>query len=336
MTVTAGVKCFNNVRYIREALESAFRQTFRPLEIVVCDDCSSDGSWEAILETVEAHRGEAGVRVVVERNASNLGNLGNWERICELSTGDFIVKFDGDDASEPDRVSRIVAAVEAARGKGLSPALAGHGGWMVDAKGRPLGPMYPASRGNVVGAAMAFSRRCYTEFGRATCDPRIVMDDDVYAHRGMMLGDFVEMEDRLVRYRIGTGVSTSLWEVRRPMERCARYKLAAIDQWERDAAAYARAAGGGGRAAPSPPPPPVAGEREQVQARFDLIVGGSWRVRLSGARRLRTSTGAWRLLKFAFVLPRPLGTPLLFAYAAVRHLRRRLAGMRERRALDMV
>ena len=54
MTVTVGVKCFNNVRYIREALESAFRQTYRPLEIVVCDDCSTDGSWETIREVVEA------------------------------------------------------------------------------------------------------------------------------------------------------------------------------------------------------------------------------------------------------------------------------------------
>ena len=68
MTVTVGVKCFNNVRYIREALERAFRQTYRPLEIVVCDDCSTDGS---------------------------------WERICGLATGDYIVKFDGDDVSEP-------------------------------------------------------------------------------------------------------------------------------------------------------------------------------------------------------------------------------------------
>ena len=89
MTVTVGVKCFNNVRYIREALESAFRQTYRPLEIVVCDDCSTDGSWEAIGEVVEAHLGEPGLHVVVERNESNLGNLGNWERICGLATGDF-------------------------------------------------------------------------------------------------------------------------------------------------------------------------------------------------------------------------------------------------------
>ena len=245
MTVTVGVKCFNNVRYIREALESAFRQTYRPLEIVVCDDCSTDGSWETIREVVEAHRGEPGLRVVAELNERNLGNLGNWERICELATGDFVVKFDGDDVSEPDRVSRIVFAIESARAKGLSPTVVGHGGWMISPSGRPMGAMYPAARGNVVGAAMAFSRRCFTEFGHATCDPRIV-DDELYACRGMMLGDFVEMNDRLVRYRCGTGVSNAILEVRRPMLRLALDWLAAVEQGER-ACGCARTGGGASR-----------------------------------------------------------------------------------------
>lgn len=318
MTVTAGVKCFNNVRYIREALESAFRQTHRPLEIVVCDDCSTDGSWEVICEVVDAHRGESGLRVVVERNDANLGNLGNWERICKLATGDFIVKFDGDDVSEPDRVSRIVSAIDSARRKGLSPALVGHGGWMVSPSGRPMGVIYPATRGNVIGAAMAFSRRCFTKFGPAECDLRIV-DDELYAYRGMMLGDFVEMKDRLVRYRIGTGVSNALFDVRRPMLRMARDGLVAIGQGERDIERLGAASVLRGR---------LADDRRQAEARRDLIEGGTLRVRLSGARRLGTSGCVWSFLKFAFVLPRPLGSPLLFVYAVVRYFRRLISGLR--------
>ena len=317
MTVTVGVKCFNNVHYIREALEGAFRQTYRPLEIVVCDDCSTDGSWEAIGEVVEAHLGEPGLHVVVERNERNLGNLGNWERICGLATGDYIVKFDGDDVSEPDRVSRIVAAIESAQGRGLSPTLVGHGGWMISPSGRPMGAMYPAARGNVVGAAMAFSRRCFTEFGHAECDPRIV-DDELYAYRGMMLGDFVEMNDRLVRYRCGTGVSNAIIEVRRPMLRLALDWLAAVEQGERDLARMRDASVWRER---------LADARGQAEARRDLVGGGTWRVRLSGARRIRMSGRVWSFLKFAFVLPRPLGSPLLFVYAVVRYLRRRLSGL---------
>ena len=82
MKVTAGVKCYNNVRHVRAALESAFAQSYRPLEIVVSDDGSTDGSWDVVREVVAAHKGEKGVEVVLNRNESNLGNLGNWEKIC--------------------------------------------------------------------------------------------------------------------------------------------------------------------------------------------------------------------------------------------------------------
>ena len=314
MTVSAGVKCYNNVRYIREALESAFRQTWRPLEIVVSDDASVDGSWDVIREVVDSHRGEEGLRVVVNRNESNLGNLGNWERICELATGEFVVKFDGDDVSEPERVARIVAEVESARAAGLSPCVVGHGGRMIGPSGKSMGAMRPAARGNHTGAAMAFSRRCFTEFGRAECSPRIV-DDELYAWRGMMLGDFVEMDDRLVRYRVGTGVSNSLLGIRRPMSRGAHDMLETLGQCERDVCKLKDADAWRVR---------IADAREQAEARRDLIDGASMRIRLAGARRLRMSGRVWSFLKFAFVLPRPLGALLLFAYALVRFLARRL------------
>ena len=314
MTVSAGVKCYNNVRYIREALESAFRQTWRPLEIVVSDDASVDGSWDVIREVVGSHRGEKGLSVVVSRNESNLGNLGNWERICELATGELVVKFDGDDVSEPERVERIVAAAESARAAGMSPCVVGHGGWMIGPSGRPMGVMRPAARGNHTGAAMAFSRRCFTEFARAECSPRIV-DDELYAWRGMMLGDFVEMGDRLVRYRVGTGVSNSLFGVRRPMSRSVHDMLEALDQCERDASKLKDADAWRVR---------IAAEREQAEARRDLIDGADMCIRLAGARRLRMSGRVWSFLKFAFVLPRILGSPLLFVYALVRFLVRRL------------
>ena len=134
----------------------------------------------------------------------------------------------------------------------------------------------------------------------------------------MMLGDFVEMNDRLVRYRCGTGVSNAILEVRRPMLRLALDWLAAVEQGERDLGRVRDASVWRER---------LADARGQAEARRDLVGGGTWRVRLSGARRIRMSGRVWSFLKFAFVLPRPLGSPLLFVYAVVRYLRRRLSGL---------
>ena len=320
LKMTAGVKCYNNVRYIREALESAFAQKYRPLEIVVSDDGSNDGSWDVVRSVVEEHRGDD-VHVVVNRNEINLGNLGNWERICELASGDFVVKFDGDDISEPDRIARIVSAVTTALEQGLSPTVVGHGGLLIGPRGEALGVMPPATKGYVVGAAMAFSRRCFTVFGKAVCDAHIG-DDELYAKRGMMIGDFVEMNDRLVRYRKGTGASNSLWDMRKPLLLCTNDMLATVDQCYVDLGKiqdknivdfWCRR---------------LAEERGQAEARRDLVGGNTIRTRISGAKRLMTGGIVWRFLKCAFVMPRWIGDGLLLVYVVVRHIKRIATGVK--------
>ena len=40
------VKSYNQKELLKEALQGAFAQTYRPLEIVISDDGSTDGSWE--------------------------------------------------------------------------------------------------------------------------------------------------------------------------------------------------------------------------------------------------------------------------------------------------
>lgn len=318
MLVTAGVKCFNNARYIREALESAFDQTYRPLEIVVSDDGSTDGSAQIIEEVIRERGSVEGVEVVFNRNAANLGNLGNWEKICELAKGEFIVKFDGDDVSEPGRVAAIAAAVGDARAEGREPTVVGHGGRMMTPSGRPMGAMHPASAINHTGAAMAFSRRCYTDFPKSVCDPR-GCDDELYAWRARMIGDFVEMEDQLIGYRIGTGASTALLSVRRPMLRTTVDLVGALSQCALDVAALPAQERDEWSAR-------IAAMRAKAEARLELLTGSSIARRRAAARSIDEPCRAWGFFKFAFVLPRPLGGPLLFGYALLRHIARRIRG----------
>ncbi len=319
MKITAGVKCYNNAKYIRAAVESAFAQTYRPLEIVISDDASTDGSWEIINEVIASHEGERDVDVVKNRNEFNLGNLGNWEKICELASGDFIVKFDGDDISLPERVERIASAVGEARSLGRDPTVVGHGGWMIGPSGQRMGPMRPPRRGYAVGAAMAFSRRCFTMFGKSKCDAKVV-DDEIYARRGMMLGSFLEVSERLVLYRIGTGVSNSLFSVRKPLSLGARNMLTSLGQSAQDVGKV-----DAGRQEDWSRK--LSDERTEFIARQELIDGDSFGIRSAAARRMHANGRVWRFLKFAFVLPRFAGDPLLFLYALVRYYSRRISGV---------
>jgi glycosyltransferase involved in cell wall biosynthesis len=55
--VTFALFTYNRERYIREAVEGAFSQTYSPLEIILSDDCSSDSTFEIIREMAGAYVG---------------------------------------------------------------------------------------------------------------------------------------------------------------------------------------------------------------------------------------------------------------------------------------
>ena len=48
--VTFALFAYNQEKYIREAVEGAFSQTYEPLEIILSDDCSSGGTFEIMQE----------------------------------------------------------------------------------------------------------------------------------------------------------------------------------------------------------------------------------------------------------------------------------------------
>ncbi|MDC0454352.1 glycosyltransferase, partial [Gammaproteobacteria bacterium] len=50
MSVQASIimPCFNSEKYIEEAISSVLMQTFEELELLICDDGSSDKSYEII------------------------------------------------------------------------------------------------------------------------------------------------------------------------------------------------------------------------------------------------------------------------------------------------
>ena len=54
-TLSVIVANYNNEGYIRDCLDSVLSQTYKDLEILVCDDCSSDGSLAILHEYEKQH-----------------------------------------------------------------------------------------------------------------------------------------------------------------------------------------------------------------------------------------------------------------------------------------
>jgi glycosyltransferase involved in cell wall biosynthesis len=105
MLVTFALMCHDQRPFIREALSAAFAQDYRPLEILISDDHSTDGTFDIVQEEVGNYRGPHTVRVV--RHEKNIG-FENWFRTAEAARGEFVVGAHGDDVSCPERTRCLV------------------------------------------------------------------------------------------------------------------------------------------------------------------------------------------------------------------------------------
>jgi glycosyltransferase involved in cell wall biosynthesis len=101
--VSVLIPCWSCREYIRETIDSALAQDYQPLEIVVVEDCGSDGTYEEALKVRDP-------RLRVVRNERNYGQYGNKNRALELARGEFIKFIDGDDRIGPGCVSRLMQA----------------------------------------------------------------------------------------------------------------------------------------------------------------------------------------------------------------------------------
>ena len=315
------VKCCNQERYIGEALEGAFAQTYRPLEIVISDDASTDRSWEIIQAAVADYRRRPDAApVVLNRNASNLGNLGNWLAICSLAKGELLVKADGDDVSLPERAARIAGAW---RADGSRATVISHAGMLVGPRGQRMGPMWNVSAAAPAGAVMAFHRGVYDAFGGA--EDLWMVDDELFALRARMLGPELVLPDRLVKYRLGTGVSNSLWRMREPMCRSRRDLVKAFRQARRD---LEKARAGMSESERSEWRSLLDAGEARAESELMLFEGKAFAARREGYRRMGPVRllSVWQFFKIAYLLPRPVGDCLLFAYAVVRYAVRRAKG----------
>lgn len=101
------IPTYNGADFLQECLDSALAQTHTAIEILIVDDCSGD----ATLEIAQA-AARRDPRIRVERNDSNLGLVGNWNRCVELARGEWIKFLFQDDLISPDCLQTLLAEAQ--------------------------------------------------------------------------------------------------------------------------------------------------------------------------------------------------------------------------------
>ena len=104
---TIAIPTYNRVGSLRRAVGSALAQKHEPLEVVICDNASTDGT-ESFCRDIAARDN----RVRYVRQPHNVGALANFESALAEATGVYFMWLADDDWLEPNYLTECVQALE--------------------------------------------------------------------------------------------------------------------------------------------------------------------------------------------------------------------------------
>ena len=105
--VSIMIPVFNREEIVRRALDSAISQTYKNIEIIVCDNASTDNTWETLQEYVAKDN-----RIHAYRNETNVGPVRNWKRCLDHAKGKYAKFLWSDDEILPTFIEIMVDALE--------------------------------------------------------------------------------------------------------------------------------------------------------------------------------------------------------------------------------
>lgn len=108
--VTVKVLTYNHVEYIKACLDGILMQkTDFPFDVIIGDDCSTDGTTEIILK----YQNDYPDKVKVITNKKNVGYIRNSQSVYNVSKGKYIAICDGDDYwNDPYKLQKQVSFLE--------------------------------------------------------------------------------------------------------------------------------------------------------------------------------------------------------------------------------
>lgn len=214
--VTFALITYNQEEYIKSALNGALSQTYSPLEILISDDNSSDKTFEIIEMEIKKYSGPHSI--IINKNKENLGLIGHVNKIFELAKGELIIAAAGDDISMPHRTMVLMKYYLAETEK---PLLMHSKAIEIDLNGNQTGNISPdkslrknktllaaaKSSALYLGATGIWSKDLYKKYGPLRY--KNSYEDLILGFRAHLEGRIKYIDEALIYYRHGNGISTS-------------------------------------------------------------------------------------------------------------------------------
>lgn len=107
--VSVIIPIYNAEKYVQGTLSSVFAQEYKDIEIVLVDDCSTDGSAQIIAELQKEHS-----EIIYFLQEKNMGAGAARNKALELARGQYVAFLDSDDLWLPGKISRQINLMKSA------------------------------------------------------------------------------------------------------------------------------------------------------------------------------------------------------------------------------
>lgn len=108
-SISVVMTTYNGEKYLTEQLDSIRNQTVAPSEVIICDDCSTDGTWEILVKYKAKYKLDCWH---IFQNKKNIGWKINFYNALNRSTGDIIFLADQDDVWVECKIERCFAVMK--------------------------------------------------------------------------------------------------------------------------------------------------------------------------------------------------------------------------------
>ncbi len=104
--ISVVVAVYNTEKYLDRCIESLLKQTYKNIEIIIIEDCSTDSS----RKLLKKYKDNQNIKIYYNKENRGLSYSRNYG--LKKSTGDFIGYIDSDDYVEPDYYEKLMNSIQ--------------------------------------------------------------------------------------------------------------------------------------------------------------------------------------------------------------------------------
>jgi len=178
--VSVIIAAYNCQDSIGLALNSIISQDYQDWECIICDDGSTDDTWERIIKITLNNE-----KFTVLKNKFNLGIAVTLNRCINIAKGEYIAIQDADDFSEKERLTELVDFLD----NNSDVSVVGSYAYLFDKNGRRWGELKPPLNPRIedwlrgffiIHASSLMRRKDIIEAGRYDANYKRVQDYDLW------------------------------------------------------------------------------------------------------------------------------------------------------------